>query len=321
MVGRLFRIGVDRLRIEFPSLEDFGITRNWCARTDAHAHWVISRRFFCRACPGIVAGSREAQESHGTTRHRHMSSHDVFISYARGTARTEARALRDALDGRGRKVFLDEGEIPYGSEIPGDVAAGLVGSRVAVVFLDDRYLTRPFCIYELQVITALARSAGLDANGGTRHVVVAFPASGSGDLLVPYLPPSIANRSWPTATQTNDLASMIEERLLEGRPPLGELLRDVADDAVRRLRAGGQIPLPWAPADGARGAPPLGFVSDIPDSRGDGFVGREHDLWRVFDALVTPRAFGTPLGCTVYGPGGCGKSQLAAEFALRYGRR
>ena len=99
---------------------------------------------------------------------------DVFISYARGTALTHARALRDMLVNPGRGVFFDEREIPYGGEIPQEIAEGLMAARVAVAFLDERYFMRPYCIHEFQVITASAihESLGDDVQAG--HLAVAL---------------------------------------------------------------------------------------------------------------------------------------------------
>jgi tetratricopeptide (TPR) repeat protein len=249
-----------------------------------------------------------------------VGGHDVFISYARGTAQKNARSLREALVARGATVFLDEREIPYGSEFPQDIANALMSSRAAVVFLDERYVSRPFCIHELQIITGLARTVGAGEEA-TNHVVVALPEAGDAGLLIPYLPPTIAGRSWPTAAQTSELASLVEQRLQDHPVSLGDGLQALGDDTVRRLRAGGRVPAPATPIETTGVGPPVFYAHGIPDSRASGFIGREHDLWRLFDALVTPRAFGAPVGCTVQGPGGCGKSQLAGEFAWRYGSR
>ena len=43
---------------------------------------------------------------------------DVFLWYARGGSLTQARALRDRLQGEGINVFHDERNIDYGSSFP-----------------------------------------------------------------------------------------------------------------------------------------------------------------------------------------------------------
>lgn len=249
----------------------------------------------------------------------------MFISYARGTALTHARALRDSLAQQGRGVFFDEREIPYGSKIPRDLAEGLIAARVAVVFLDELYLTRPYCIHEFQVITALASDKSLGDGAQAGHLVVALPESGNVEHLLPHLPPSAAVRSWPRANETGLLAKIVAEQLACNPLPLQQLLESAGIEAVRRVQQAGQVPTPSALATrdltALAAVNPVFLSEAIPDSRTDGFVGREHDLWKLFAALVTPRAFGSPLSCAVQGPGGVGKSQIAAEFAWRYGPR
>src|SRR5688572_15839634 len=123
---------------------------------------------------------------------------DVFVSYARATARPAARALRDALVAQGHRVFLDEREIPPGSTFPEELADGLLGARVIVVLADETYFARPWCVYEYQVALAPFR-AGTDQAAtpadALDHLVVALPVAGGADVVTPYLPPPVARRA------------------------------------------------------------------------------------------------------------------------------
>lgn len=252
---------------------------------------------------------------------------DVFISYAHATAQEPARLLRDNLSAAGIGVFLDEREIPYGSPFPRDIADGLLNSRLAVVFADESYFRRPWCIYEFQVITAPYRSADGPEDSGLDHVAIVLPAFGDISSIVAHLPPPLARVSWPAAASSEAIAAMVRSRLATLLPEtLGERIESVNDDAVKRLRAGGDIPWAWASAPNPEqpsSVPGIRreYLELAPESRGEEFIGRGAELWRVVHALVTCRAFGTPRSCAVQGLGGSGKSQLAAEFVARYGAR
>jgi tetratricopeptide (TPR) repeat protein len=251
---------------------------------------------------------------------------DVFISYAHATAQAAARQLRDELFKSGLKVFLDERQIPYGSAFPRDIATALLESRLAVVFADETYFLRPFCVYEFQVIVAPYRAAGDADDSLLDHVAVVLPSSGDVASVVAHLPPPLARVSWPSADHTSEIAGMIRNRLQKTTLTLDSRLAEVNDDALARLRAGGDIPLAWAPApdvvDGNARQPNSGrpsFVDLAVETRGETFIGRAAELWQVFHQMVTCRAFNSSRSCEVQGLGGSGKSQLAAEFLARYG--
>lgn len=247
---------------------------------------------------------------------------DVFISYARAAARPEALSLRAELTAAGLDVFLDEEGIPYGDDFPARIATALAEARVAVVFLDELYVTRPWCVLELQLLNAAYRATSALDGTETDHVVVAMPEAGAAPELLAHLPPPVATRSWPGAGQTTELAVIVRETLANIDVTIGQRLEQVADGAAAQLRAGGRIPLPWPPEDDAAPGPPaqrVVFQPSMPASMQREFIGREAELWRTFDGLVGRRAFGSPTSVAVQGPGGSGKSQLAAEFVSRYG--
>lgn len=253
---------------------------------------------------------------------------DVFISYAHASAKTAARKLRDKLVESNLEVFFDDREIPYGNPFPREIADGLLESRLTVVFADETYFQRPWCLYEYQVATAPYRAAVEAEDLLLEHIVVIFPESVDVTNIVAHLPPPLARTSWPTAGQLPKIAALIDHRLQGLQATLASRLSGVNDDAVERLRAGGDIPLSWAAPQTARTDESSGAKSTFlrcldlaPESRGEEFIGRGAELWRVFHHLVSCRAFRTPRACAVQGLGGSGKSQLAAEFVARYSHR
>lgn len=238
------------------------------------------------------------------------SGSDVFISYRRGSE--GAAALRDALIARGISSFLDEESIDPGSPFPDRLAVALLGARVVVAFMDSGYLDRPWCIYELRVATGPARA---DPGASMDHLVVALPAEGSTAEITDRLPPIIASQSWPVATDTDTLVALVEQRLAACPEPIAERLKDLDDDAVRSLRNGALVPAPTKPPVGKT------LLSGMPDSLKERFVGRADLLWMVHDALDPGGTGLASRSCAIEGGGGTGKSQLAAEYVSRYGRR
>jgi hypothetical protein len=101
---------------------------------------------------------------------------DVFISYARASARAEAARLCDALSAAKITVFLDEEGIPPGSPFPTRIAEGLLDARIMMVFADQTYFSRPWCVYEFQVGVAPYEAAAL-GKPALSHMVIALPTS------------------------------------------------------------------------------------------------------------------------------------------------
>ena len=242
---------------------------------------------------------------------------DVFVSYARSTARPAARALRDALAAQGHRVFLDEREIPPGSTFPEEIADGLLGARVIAVLADETYFARPWCVYEYQVALAPFRARAGQAAAPAdelEHLAVALPVAGGVDAVTPHLPPPVARRSLLRADQTTELAAEISARLSVVTRTVARRLAGLDDEAVRALRHGGAIPSATALGEG-------GYLRALPGSLKDRFVGRAESLWRIFHALVTLDPGGAPRACLIQGGGGMGKTQLGAEYVWRYGAR
>lgn len=93
-------------------------------------------------------------------------------------------------------------------------------------------------------------------------------------------------------------------------------------DALYRLHCGITGKAPGAPvgeikADISKGLPPGSY---IPFPRNALFTGREADLEKL-SALCEPNASNIVISQAINGMGGIGKTQLAVEFAYRYGHR
>jgi len=230
-------------------------------------------------------------------------AYDVFLSYSRAASRPHAVALRDALSGTlsREQVFLDTDDIAPGAQFPDELAAAVAASRTVVVFADALYFSRPWCVREFE--------AALGADGAARPVLIALPADGDLDSLLLHLPPVLARRAWPLASETAAIAAMVGRALGAG------LDRTLAIPAESGLRPEGMIPpLPWRAAQ-------LVSADAAPESLGDGFIGREHALWQMFRGLETRRAGGRGRSLLLHGGAGSGKSQLAGEFLRRAGPR
>ncbi len=238
---------------------------------------------------------------------------DVFISYAHATAHAEARAARDAFEAEGLGVFFDERVIPPGSPFPREIADALLGARAVLVFADENYFGREWCIREFQVAVAPYRAAHAPEEAALEHVVVALPAGGSVAKLAAHLPPPLARGSWPHADQAANVVALVKSRLATLTRTLGERLEGLDDPALRNLREGGAVPNPSTLGGAAS------YLKELPDSLKERFVGRTEELWRVFHVLETRRAEGGARACVLQGLGGVGKSQLAAEYVWRYG--
>src|SRR5256885_3203450 len=93
--------------------------------------------------PGTVARRRQCREGAGMG----SSPKSVFISYARRASATHAWALHRTL---GDDSFLDESDIELGARFPEVLIDALLGSRVVVVFADETYFRRWYCLWELR---------------------------------------------------------------------------------------------------------------------------------------------------------------------------
>jgi hypothetical protein len=107
-------------------------------------------------------------------------AHPVFISYARRSSGEHARTLHEMLGGREGHAFLDTSDLDEGSVFSNSIADALLASRVVVIFADDLYFERWYCLRELRMALApyylLQDNASQDAlKEALKQVVIVLP--------------------------------------------------------------------------------------------------------------------------------------------------
>jgi len=241
--------------------------------------------------------------------------HSVFISYARRTSASAARALHAAL---GNEAFFDQDDIEPGERFPARIVDALLMSKVVVVFPDQAYFDRMHCRWELK--TALEPFNRSAAAGSERvsHLIVVLPP-GARPSELDRFPAEIQTTSWSSADDTGAVVTLVRRQLEASRLTLGARYAAIGQpEEVARARllelSANRAPESLA---GIRK-----FPSQLPPSKGDRFVGRANDLWRIDFALGTLRGSSAAAALTgaIEGTGGVGKTQLALEYVHRFGR-
>ena len=227
----------------------------------------------------------------------------VFISYARKTSLTEARALKASLK---RRAFLDESEIETRERFTEVIAKAIMGARIAVVFADDTYFDRPYCRWEWNLIQSAP---------GTDHIFVTVPHDA--EYALDALPPDLRDRNWSTA----DLPAAVGKQLKKSPPPIGTRIAE-PDREYLLESSYQQAQLPPVLTQ-ALAKIPHRWVGQLDVSSQATFVGRARLLQDIHQRLVlAPAGTGAvALTAAVLGGGGFGKSRLAAEYVLRHAPR
>lgn len=238
---------------------------------------------------------------------------DVFISYERSQSRDQARSIASALKERGINAFLDEREISHGQRFPDELSAAMRGARIVLILFSAEYLKKPWCAYELRV--ALAPFWGKGSATAHDHVVIGLPHRDDLEMIVPHLPPLMAQTNWPMSSDTAALTEMVAARLPDCIQTLGERIEDLDPWLIDSLGSGGQIPIV------GKSGLLAGWHEDLPYSLNDRFHGREAELWSLFHLLQIGDIAAGTRSCVISGGAGMGKTQLAAEFVHRYGPR
>jgi hypothetical protein len=244
----------------------------------------------------------------------------VFISYAREAAAAPARRLHEAL---GEELaFLDSRALEYGRQFPEELLDALLASRIVVLFVDDRYLQRAYCLWELYVALQPYKLLPFSApeaekRAALAHLIIAR-AEGPASSLE-RLPPLLRSGGWPAREDVAALKALVLESLARTSEPLGERLARVEPLPTLRARLLSETAIP-APmqAVGIRQ-----FPHDLEASLHHRFVGRADELWRI-DSLLSARG-GEPAAAALTtgleGGGGVGKTRLALEYLHRFGPR
>jgi tetratricopeptide (TPR) repeat protein len=243
----------------------------------------------------------------------------VFISYSRKTSAAPAKALRDALGAE--TCFLDTEDIEIGDSFPQHLADALLAARVVVVFVDQTYFQRWYCLREWLLARApfdalLKRGESVSA-ALLEHIVIALGPDVD-DRVLQRLPPILRTTNWPAATATDALAGLTRSKVTSLTVTLDDRCRRAHVQAEVRsaMVTEGMIPEPLRLA----GFPV--FPQNLPGSLRHAFVGRANELWRLHAALTESALDSTQAAAltgALQGGGGFGKTQLAREYLHRFG--
>lgn len=243
----------------------------------------------------------------------------VFVSYARSTNASTARALRDALGSE--TVFLDEQDIGALERFPTTLTEALLASHVVVVLADPTYFERWYCLREWMLARApwlAARRTDDDAlrRRSVEHLIVALPRSLSEDDK-DRLPLETQHLNLRAADNVELLAEAVRERLARLDTTLDKRFETFGVPADVRSLLTDKLVVPRAPQRLGTN----GNTARVRPSLGDAFVGRADELWSLHDLLSTLRGGTRTAAVTgaLQGGGGFGKTRLAIEYAHRYG--
>ena len=104
-----------------------------------------------RDVPGLVQANDPPGVVGGVER-----EYDVFISHASEDKPTVVRALADALQSHGLRVWYDEFELRIGDSLRRKIDQGLANSRVGLVVLSRHFTSKGWTNYELDGIVTRA---------------------------------------------------------------------------------------------------------------------------------------------------------------------
>jgi hypothetical protein len=142
----------------------------------------------------------------------------VFLSYARRTAGSAARAVHEEL---GKEIcFIDTEDIEVADRFPQRLSEALLSARLVVAFVDRVYFKRWHCLREWMLTLAPWRSAIESGRGNPdsalAHLVIVF-ASDLAEEDLARLPPQAQRTNWLTAADPRKIAEHVRRRLRKTR--------------------------------------------------------------------------------------------------------
>ena len=216
-----------------------------------------------------------------------MPGYDVFLSY-RSLEREHTDPLVQALEDLGLNVFRDDRELAGSEDIPRAVREALADSRLLVAWATPAWWESPACQWELQAAAQVAQ-----AEGGlySRRVRLVLPPGVELGHLPDVLRHARVECSADPQTRAEEIKNALEGLETMAKHLEGELSRWVGPRRARAPR----------------------------------FVGRNRQLWELHSLLQSPEqaalmGFEGNGDAVVHGLGGMGKSLLASQYALTFGR-
>lgn len=228
--------------------------------------------------------------------------YDVFLSHNRAQKEWTRRLAVD-LDEKGIKVWFDEWSLPAGTVASRGMELGVEQSRHIVLVLSPEFLDSEWTDFETQI--GIVEDP---ANRNRKLLPIMFATCD--------LPKRISRISWIDFRDTYGDEARYAYRmamlLADLRPDLHQRPKDFDRFMEQRRREVHQD------SEEIPSVAPLPKGSRMPHAPSQLFVGREKELRDLAQSLTPGALVGVH---AVTGMGGVGKTQLAIEFAHRYGRR
>jgi tetratricopeptide (TPR) repeat protein len=218
---------------------------------------------------------------------------EVFVSYI-AADRTWAEWIRARIERSGHRVVLQTWNFEPDENLSARLQEALGATRWVVVVVSRAFLASPYAADEW-TRTLRDASGGADRCLLVRVEQVTMPDHLTDERVFQSV--DLVGLEEPAAAQT-----LLDALAIRGLKPPGP------------GRGAAQRPVDDLPPFPARG--PL--VTNLPP-RNPNFTGRLDLLASMHESLTSSSRSGTLQACTLYGLGGVGKSQLAQEYAYRFG--
>jgi tetratricopeptide (TPR) repeat protein len=232
-------------------------------------------------------------------------SFDVFLSHNRAQ-KDWTRKLAIQFEDKGITVWFDDWHMPAGTVATQGMELGLQQSRHVLLVLSPEFLSSEWTDYETQIAMVLS-----PANRDRKLVPILYAEC--------QLPPRLSRLTWidfrDTHSDEERYAYRLAQLLADLRPDLYERPKDFERFQQQRRQRGTPDPEHIPPVS------PLPKGSRMPRAPIGNFVGRERELRELVRRLTPGSGSLVGVHAAVTGLGGVGKSQLAIEYAHRYGRR
>ena len=219
------------------------------------------------------------------------TSWDLFFSYRRHDL-DRAQRLLNALAQAGVRVWRDQSDIPDQAAITAEIRQGIANSKAFLAFYSRTYPASNPCQQEITIAWLAAQQ--IDQNANRRIWIVSLEDS------LEHIPELLRDQQIPLLTGDGAQFAAIAQRV---KDRLCELDATLLGSGVRDLPA-------------YQGMSPI---------QARFFVGRARELWDLHGKLTANRisiitgVYGQA-AAQVRGLGGNGKSLLAREYSIRFGR-
>jgi tetratricopeptide (TPR) repeat protein len=234
-----------------------------------------------------------------------LFTYDVFLSHNRAQKDWTEKLARH-LDEKSIKPWFDKWCLPAGTVASLGMERGIKESRHVLLVLSPEFVSSEWTEYETQIATVISPS-----NRDRKLVPILYANCD--------VPERFSRISWIDFRDTHGdeerYAYGLAQLLADLRPDLYERPKDFERFQQQRRQQQNQDPEQIPPVR------PLPAGSRMPRAPIGNFVGREKELRELAQRLTPGSGSLVGVHAAVTGMGGVGKSQLAIEYAHRYGPR